>query len=369
MILLIKNITSGNKEVILIYLCISADYELFFYKNHLNSKKILVEPTDKLLEICNKYSAPVTLFVDTLAIFRHLDFGLHDFVNMLEGQIKNAMRTGHDIQLHIHPHWINSIYASGKWEFDYKYYRIHDFESGSYAKDSVYTDLIKSSKLYLENLLKEESDSYKCIAYRAGGYCIQPEKLIFEKLIENGVKIDSSIFKNGYSSKRSAHYYDFRNTPSKANWYIDPEKGLQFESKRSDKSIFEVPIGSYLSVFENIRYFSKVILKKIFNRENKSRGEGMPNKNSNIIDKLKRVIKTPMFLSFDYCDASLTYRVLKSIEKENRGKDIYISLICHPKSLTSKHLEEVELFFNKIKKNKLGIKFVKFQDIYEKIYN
>ena len=49
--------------------------------------------------------------------------------NLIVSQLKDIVRRGHRIELHIHPHWVNAKYNNdGTWDFsDYSHYSLNSF--------------------------------------------------------------------------------------------------------------------------------------------------------------------------------------------------------------------------------------------------
>ena len=89
------------KPINLLY---SIDYELFWTHND-DEVRVLVEPTERLLRQAEALGVRYTLFVDVLCLFRYRELGLHRFVDAVEDQLRDAVRRGHDVQTHLHPHW------------------------------------------------------------------------------------------------------------------------------------------------------------------------------------------------------------------------------------------------------------------------
>ena len=77
--------------------------------------------------------------------------------------------------------------------------------------------IVLDYKLYLENITKR-----KVIAYRAGGWCLQPFSKIKNAFSKAGLKIDSTVFPGGKNIK-GAYYYDFENTPNKDKWQFSTD--------------------------------------------------------------------------------------------------------------------------------------------------
>ena len=92
---------------------LSLDYELFFGAQTGTVDQCLLRPTEALAETVKKHGAHLSLFVDALylqrlsAEARRYPRLQRDF-DAICRQLESLKQDGHDIQLHIHPHWIDS---------------------------------------------------------------------------------------------------------------------------------------------------------------------------------------------------------------------------------------------------------------------
>ena len=99
---------------------ITADYEIF--GNGLGCvKKCMVEPTERMLEICDKYDATLTLFVDVCEYWAFKKAADEVILYseelphiLIEQQLQDAIKRGHDVQLHFHPQWLDAKYEAGE---------------------------------------------------------------------------------------------------------------------------------------------------------------------------------------------------------------------------------------------------------------
>src|SRR5262245_27879716 len=111
-----------------IVVLVSADYELFHGRNFQSADDVLFGPTQKMFDVCAEHQVPITLFADICSVWAARKFGLNDFASRFESQLLESAKLGHDVQLHIHPHWLVSKYEGGQWAlYDYK---IHLSEFG-----------------------------------------------------------------------------------------------------------------------------------------------------------------------------------------------------------------------------------------------
>jgi hypothetical protein len=86
--------------------------------------------------------------------------------------------------------WLHATRDGARWRFDSKYFLLGNFGD----EDEVHRltrDLLLRAKEYLEGLLRPVAPAYRTVAYRAGGYGIQPrERAILRALVDAGYRID-----------------------------------------------------------------------------------------------------------------------------------------------------------------------------------
>jgi hypothetical protein len=107
--------------------------------------------------------------------------------------------------------------------------------------------LIRKGKLYLEGLLRGVIPRYRCIAFRAGGWIVQPEHELFSALLSEGIRVDASVIP-GLRSGRTDYTIDFRAVPDKPMWHVDPRAGIGVDSGRGE-DMLEISIASYRGRF------------------------------------------------------------------------------------------------------------------------
>lgn len=352
----------------IIYFLFSADHEIFFGENFKSEKELLIDTTYKLMDILRKYEIPLTLMTDVCSIFKYREIGLIDYPLLMEEQLKYAIKQGHDVQLHLHPHWLNSTYKNGKWNFDKDKFKLHDFGFEKDSNEVSANTIIKDGKKYLEKLLKQVDKDYKCIAFRAGGWCLQPERDLIKCLLDNEIYIDTSIYKGGYINT-GTHYLDYRNVPNQVNWFIDYQKGLNTKGK---EGIYEIPIGTINK--KPYLYYQKVKNKQSRTKYLKVTTNGMPIgfKKQSFMEKLNarinNFINQPIMISFDN---STSIELMDYIEYylnklDYKNKDYYISIIGHPKGMNDSNLTEIDKFCKNVKEKYSD--YIKFTD-YLNVYN
>jgi len=350
----------------LLNIAITFDYELFLGANNSSDSDILFEPTEEFITLLEYYKLTSTFFADICSITAHKKFQLYTYVNVFEKQLKKMLKKGHDVQLHLHPNWLLSEYKDNKWNFDTTHYTVHSFGFGSQKPLNAY-NIIANGKKYLESLLQPEYSRYKCVAYRAGGYSVQPHEDLFRILHSEGILIDSSVCSNMYSSSDTISY-DFRSIPKCLNWWIVPGKEFSFCGKKEDGAMFEVQIPSQRNN----------ILKRLFNsrynrsiRETQKRGEfismpGAQDSQRNILKRFLEYNNTFTRLTFDSMGSDRMIPFLYEIERKHRNENAYIAIVCHPKLADKGIFSNMEAVLKVISMDS-KFRFVNMRQIYDEI--
>lgn len=341
-----------------IEIIITNDYEIFGNGSG-DIKKCLIEPTDKIFGIADEYGVAITLMADICEYwaFRNeenagnLPQGYKP-AGWIEEQLIRGINSGHDIQLHLHPQWINYRYHrdKNKWEVD-----LNSWKLSSLGYERIY-EILKKSKDDLERLLKPFKPDYECFAFRAGAWGIQPEKYILKALLDAGFKLDTTAAP-GCILKSRLTSFDFSKLPGKPYWFA--QESL---NRESPSGIIELPIFTRkYSVYGKIYYKIIRMLKKEKREINNSGGtvEDMPR--SSLIKKL-----LPAYVMFDFCEQS-DYEMLAMLKN---AKDRYENLNWVPLVIMghSKAFTDTNNFERFIKKALgKGYKFITFKDVVNRV--
>ena len=174
-------------------LIISLDYELFFGSKIGTVENCLIKPVERLLEVIKPYKTKLSLFVDSgfllcLERFSGQYPQLENELDKIRNHIRSLHSAGHDIQLHIHPHWEDTIFDGTNWVFSFDRYRLHNFN-----KDNI-SRIVGQYKHVLTDIVGDS-----VFAYRAGGWCLQPFEQLSAALAEHNIWLESTVFYKGVS--------------------------------------------------------------------------------------------------------------------------------------------------------------------------
>jgi len=213
------------------YLIITVDYEIFGNGTGCFDRCVTA-PAERMLQIANHFGTPLTFFVEALELISMEKYGLAE-VELARLQLSQAALDGHDAQLHLHPQWENAVLTSQKkWLLDLAVWRMGDLSYEASLR------LLKMGKLWLENLLKNVLPDYQCIAFRAGGWCIQPSNHVIKGLIDIGFRVDSTVAP-GLQNTTRGEWSNFKKAPRKSYWKTENDVCCDTGS-----GVWEVPIAT-----------------------------------------------------------------------------------------------------------------------------
>ncbi|QKF61462.1 GNAT family N-acetyltransferase [Campylobacter curvus] len=291
------------------------DYELFFGDDSGTLENSILKPTSILLDSLNKSGIKATFYIDTIYIERILDLNLKLEYNLIKKQIQDMVRTGHRVELHIHPHWYDAIYQEGskKWVFPtYKHYKIQ-----SYTEIKVQNIINKSVRI-LYDIIKEVDDEYRLHSYRAGGWCIQPFDKLKKALLQHKILVDTSVMQ-GIKSNNNIHYFDFTKLKNIEAYRFTDD--VLIEDKNG--KFIEMPIGTFCaSMFFKI--INKILLK-LTNSKIYGDGKGINMDKKSVFAKLGSRRRP---LSIDNMSSFLINIAI------NKSRSRNIIFISHPKSIS-----------------------------------
>lgn len=320
---------------------ITLDYEIYFGANHGTVEKCIIYPTSELMRIAETHNVRFVFFVDCGFILKLDEFRkryppLEEDYKAITTQVKQLSESGHDIQLHIHPHWEDSYYDGNKWIIDVKRYKLDDFNEGEIQS------IVVRYKKVLTDLTQKQ-----VFAFRAGGWCLQPFSKLKMVFKQNNISLDSSVFRNGYFSSEQ-YAYDFRNAPDKDVYRFEED----VIKEDPDGYFTEVPISP---IKNSPFFFWKLFLlgrKDPYLHKPLGDGQAMPAPGYRK-KLLTRFTNNPV--SVDGYNSHLLQHALAKLSSEKKE---HMVVIGHPKALSTYSVKMIEKF---VKENKDSHKFTTFE--------
>lgn len=303
-------------------LLLTFDYELPLGGVKNDYRDALFEPTDQLLGWADQWNLSLVFFVDILSYVQFKKFQINSFTDPFKNQVQKMIQKGHDVQLHIHPHWLDTNIQNNHFETK------APFSLSDYPDEEI-EQMISIAVLELTQLAKEVGPDYQCLAFRAGGYNFGSKmELICRVLYQNGIRFDSSIAKRYYFRSDSSEV-DYRNFNPMPNGYIPFFKNDSSSMNR----LLEIPIASRPKSLFEIPTFIKV---RWFADRSINRGIMIHTLNKlTFLEKLRKLLSSRMLtvdnhtFSNSYLCSILDYH----FKKYRKYSDISCALIGHPKAM------------------------------------
>ena len=314
---------SNREELTLI---LSQDYELFFHDSG-TPEHCLFEPCDALLQLSRSLDLKITFFVDVGMIrcmdrFASANRRVATMRDEIKQHIESIAKAGHEVALHIHPHWEDSAWRHDKWDFSASRYALHQFSTAEVA--TICTDYA--------NVLGELSGESPT-AYRAGGFCVEPFTDLGPSLLDAGIHIDSSIVP-GARLTDSERGFDFTSAPDKA-WWLFGSSPLQPNSKGPFGEIPVTPQG--LGAF----YYWQRLLNRFRPRRSAAGGGNGVSRRPGNREILRRLVGQSRVAELSVDEPKVRQLATRSSEMPTRS---VWHLMGHPKLLTQESIVQVEEF-------------------------
>jgi len=308
-------------------LILSFDVELFFGKYAGTIDKCIIEPVEALLALAHRNGIRFTFFIDA----GMLDFlwtkAEGDFLcrerDNISALIFRIAKEGHDIQLHVHPSWIDASW-NGKWVFPTTHYGPASFVADEYA--TLFANY---------NRRLQEIAQVKTIAFRAGGFCLPPGEQLEQIFRREGIIIDSSLYAGGYEYS-STHSYDFRSIPHHS-WWRFSESPLE---PQENGDFYEVPVSSYF--FKPVDFLKILATRRLGRGNLKAFGDG-----SSSTMSLKRKLTYLFFGAFAPAsvDSGKSAWLSEYLSRASCIGNEVVHVMGHPKAISRTTISDMESFF------------------------
>jgi Polysaccharide deacetylase len=304
--------SSENKQNAII----TFDYEVFLGREIGTIENSVIKPTSSILKILKENNAKSIFFVDTTWLLFLKENFSEDFQTVSD-QLKNIVKSGSSVELHLHPQWINATVTGKRIRFDsLAHYKLHSLnESEIFHLFSRSIDLLQSIT------------NQKVQCFRAGGWCIEPFSKIKNAFETYGIKYDFSALP-GISLKEGKEYdFDFSKAPELpfykfANSVNEPVK---------EGSFIEFPLSTYKNN-PGYRVLNKILLKI---KRDSIFGDGVGSKEKSIFRTLIQATKfSKEKLNLDRTSNTL----FKYLLKTHFRRSSLIVIISHPKIVSNQSL-------------------------------
>ncbi len=284
------------------------------------------------MTLAGRHGVPLVLFVDVMWLLRLRELAGKHRPLMAEHlrvcqQLEQAVKAGHELQLHLHPHWLDSHWTGERWQMDLRRYRLHAFADAEIAEMAMLG----------AQALRAFAGSGRVNAFRAGGWCLQPFDRLRRPLLDAGIRIDSTVYDGGVQAG-GAHAYEFRGAPASRHWGFDTDPLGPVE----DGPMLEVPSASHTA--GPALFWRMALARKLKLPRHRALGQGEavgPSRG----DLLRKLFgRTHSVVSCDGLKAGLMEPAWRAARA--RGQQDFV-VIGHPKAATRWSIEQLARFLHR----------------------
>src|SRR5438105_8308253 len=151
----------------------------------------MVEPTGRLLRLFDEYGARLTIMADIGEILKFKEYaetrGKDDYHFVeIRTQLQEAVRTRHDVQLHIHSSYFNATHDGRRWVQDWSEYNFAGLSPRRMG------EMVERGKNFLESMLRPVRADYRCEVFRAANWSVSPSANVVRALVPNATRMGPS---------------------------------------------------------------------------------------------------------------------------------------------------------------------------------
>ncbi len=224
------------------FVAVTVDYETWHPMppgRRIDWEEDVFRPADRFLDLFKGLGVPLTLMAEMGEYFWLLE-NEPTTARRMEAQWSDAIRRGHDVQLHLHPSWLPELGVrrdGGDWSWDFSRAKAADYPGDL-------GELIGRCIAALKAAVVGADPGYRVTAFRAGAYQVQPFRRLHDALAANGILCDTSVYAGGISPERG---YDFTLAYSRHQPYFANSCDPQLKAAPAERAIVELPIFTFRS--------------------------------------------------------------------------------------------------------------------------
>ncbi len=300
-----------------------------------NPIDLMVEPTSRLMDMLEQYNQRLTIMADVAEILCFKRYwkqtGRDDFhVADIEQQLCDAIRRGHDVQLHIHSSYFKSEYKDGHFD-----QCIEEYNMAALSYERI-SEMVGTCVEYLQNLLRPMKADYRVWLFRAANWSMMPTPTLYQVLVEHGITHDTSVYKGGCQGGNVC--YDYRSAYDNLLSYKASANNINTYDPNG--LITEMPIYTemrpFWSFISPIRIF-RMVRAKFHKHKHQAQSQSVSAKqNDNRKLSLRSFfVKSPLKMDFNQVNSRGLIRMMKNImrrAKQERIDHLDIVLIGHSKT-------------------------------------
>ena len=352
------------------YIFITADYELFFGTKTGTVRNCMIAPTEAVRQVLQALGIKMTLFVDILFYKKLCEEGtryppLLEEAALMRDQIQCLAEEGHEIALHLHPHWLDARYDGKSWVLPLRRYRLHHLDRKEDASSwETLLGCFTRSRELLETLIREKKPDPRVVTFRAGGFCLQPFGEIRKAMMLNSIFVDSSVFPGGICHTPELAF-EFLNCPRSPFWRFQ-EDVLQEEK---EGEFLEIPITAASLPYWR-RMYHALLRRGGGAWVRWGDGDTMAIRDLAFRPSRWNLFTKPFSAAAVYLNyENMTWREMLYLFKKHFSRHvdedkIPIVFLGHPKAISDRSLCELDYFLRKVQKHHHGV-FTTMREFYE----
>jgi hypothetical protein len=325
-------------------------------------RELMVEPTARLLDLFDHHGAKLTIMADVAEILKFRDyreqFGRDDYqYGPIVEQLRDAIRRGHDVQLHLHCSYFNAEFKNERWEQDWSEYNFAGLP------EHRIDEVVRIGKSFLEEQLRPVDPEYRCHAFRAANWSVSPSRSVVRALVNNGFEIETSVFKFG--RRTGLVNFDYSHAPSNLKPWLADESDICRENKKS--TLTEVPIYSerrWLGAFASPNRIYRAFSGRLHRLRDKKSANG-PSANSNGLTKFSTPFRPHAWKAdFNQCTGrQLIAAINRAAAEHDRDEcELPFVLIGHSKLFTYQNERSLKPFLQFIAARPETLRFATFRE-------
>lgn len=327
--------------------------------------ELMVEPTGRLLRLFDEYGAKLTIMADVAEILKFKEFaiqtGRDDFhYHDIAAQLQNAVRGGHDVQLHIHASYFNARHDGQRWLQDWS-----EYDFAGLSLERLY-EIVRQGKTELESLLQPMNPDYRCFVFRAANWSVNPGRNVIQALLNNGIKVDTSIFK--YGRRKGIVNFDYTSAESELiPWRVGKD---DFCSRDDQGKLWEFPIysenrllGAFLSPNRLYRV-AQSRRHRISENSTESANRVQHSAKESLLGKLSMIAKKHAWKAdFNQCTGRQLIGALRRAERKygTQTRNLPMVLIGHSKLFTRSNEKSLSPFLQFVAAHPSQFRFGTFE--------
>ena len=312
----------SDKTVVLTF-----DYEVFLGAKTGGVYTSVIAPTARILDILKNNHARAIFFVDaTWLLFIRAEIPIV-YQNVV-AQLKNIVKAGSSVELHLHPQWLDAIYKDGEVVFrTMKHYRLHSLS------EQKIMDLFEEATDLLQKITGN-----RVVCFRAGGWCVEPFGMLRNAFLKTGIKCDMSVLRGVLYKDTLGNGYDYSDVPQDYHYSFN----YQTTVKDEQGPFVEIPVSTYFNnpIYRIINKFLYII------RRDTIFGDGEGSKKKSFFESLVNLF---VFSKVGFTLDRINSLMFKYIFRVHFRNSRFVVVVSHPKNMSFEGLKNLEFIVKKYK--------------------